>query len=42
MVIQFGYGNRQLYRKLYPNEELFPETTSPVNSEDDAGLTLES
>lgn len=40
---KFGYGNQQLYWKLYPNEELFPETTSsPENSEDDAGLTLES
>lgn len=35
-------ATEKLYRKLYPNEELFPETTSPVNSEDDAGLTLES
>lgn len=35
-------ATEKLYRKLYPNEELFPETTSPENSEDDAGLTLES
>lgn len=35
-------ATEKLYWKLYPNEELFPETTSPENSEDDAGLTLES
>lgn len=35
-------ATEKLYRKLYPNEELFAENTSPENSEDDAGLTLES
>lgn len=35
-------ATEKLYRKLYPSEELFPETTSPENSEDDTGLTLES
>lgn len=35
-------ATEKLYQKLYPSEELFPETTSPENSEDDTGLTLES
>ncbi|GAY59394.1 hypothetical protein CUMW_194200 [Citrus unshiu] len=35
-------ATEKLYWKLYPNEELFQETTSsPENSEDDAGLTLD-
>ncbi|XP_031269319.1 rab escort protein 1 isoform X1 [Pistacia vera] len=32
----------KLFHKIYPNEEFFPETTSPENCEDDAGLTLET
>jgi hypothetical protein len=27
---------------MYPNEEKFPETTPPENSEDDIELTLET
>ncbi|RVW85701.1 hypothetical protein CK203_033412 [Vitis vinifera] len=28
--------------QMYPQEEFFPETTSPENVEDDDGLSLES
>ncbi|KAJ6918232.1 rab proteins geranylgeranyltransferase component A 2-like isoform X2 [Populus alba x Populus x berolinensis] len=31
-----------LFQEMYPNEENFPETTPPENSEDDIGLTLET
>ncbi|KAG6775074.1 hypothetical protein POTOM_018500 [Populus tomentosa] len=32
----------KLFQEMYPNEENFPETTPPENSEDDIGLTLET
>ncbi|KAK9284815.1 hypothetical protein L1049_023992 [Liquidambar formosana] len=32
----------KLFKKMYPDEEYFPETTSPENSEDDEGISLES
>lgn len=32
----------QLFERMYPNEEFFPETTSPENPEDDNGLILET
>ncbi|KAF3440873.1 hypothetical protein FNV43_RR19159 [Rhamnella rubrinervis] len=32
----------KLFQKMYPNEEFFPETTSPESVEDDAELSLES
>jgi hypothetical protein len=32
----------QLFQEMYPNEEKFPETTPPENSEDDIELTLET
>ncbi|XP_044470792.1 rab escort protein 1 [Mangifera indica] len=35
-------ATEKLFHKIYPNEEFFPETTSPDNSVDDAGLTLET
>ncbi|KAJ6413986.1 hypothetical protein OIU84_006737 [Salix udensis] len=32
----------KLFQEMYPNEEYFPETTPPENSEDDIGLSLET
>lgn len=32
----------KLFHQMYPQEEFFPETTSPENFEDDDGLSLES
>lgn len=40
---EFGSGNQQLFQKMHPNEEFFPEIGSPENPEDDdTGLTLET
>lgn len=33
---------KQLFKKMYPEEEFFPEAAILENSEEDGGLTLES
>ncbi|TXG72448.1 hypothetical protein EZV62_001027 [Acer yangbiense] len=35
-------ATEKLFQNMYPNEEFFPETSEPENSEEDAGLTLET
>ena len=32
----------QLFQKIYPHEEVFPDTASPENPEDDYESSLES
>ncbi|KAI9194501.1 hypothetical protein LWI28_006592 [Acer negundo] len=35
-------ATEKLFQNMYPNEEFFPETSEPENSEENAGLTLET